>query len=131
MHPFRAVVAIAAGVLAAALLFHVGAALAFLVTVGIPLGSSGDVPASSFALNLIASLGAAATGGTITRRIARGAGLWPNVALALGLALAALWLFSRHEGGWPRWYPPVLALVAFTGAMGPRFVGDRSNGSTQ
>ena len=121
MREFRVVAALVGGVLAAAVLYQIGAALALLLTVGIPLGSSGDVPPSYFVLNLGVSLGAAWLGGIVVRRVARVPGWRPSAVLALLIAIAALWGFSRHEGGWPTWYPPVLALVAFVGVLAPLY----------
>lgn len=118
MHLVISAAAVIAGALTAAVLYQVGAAFALLVTVGIPLGSSGEPPgADYFALNLGCALVAAAAGGHLTRRLSRISQWWSGIVLALLLALLSLWGFTRPGSQWPAWYPPVLALVAAVGIL--------------
>jgi hypothetical protein len=114
----RGIIAALAGGAIAAVLFQVGAAVAFVVLYGIPLGASPEPPSVSyFVLNLGFAGIAAFAGGRLTSAIARQGRLFPVVALALVLAAVALWGFSRAGSDWPGWYPPVLGLVALASTL--------------
>jgi hypothetical protein len=114
----RSMVALAAGALVAAGLYQVGAIIALLTTVGLPLGSpGGKPPAVYYILNLgLAGLGAA-LGGAVSARVARHRRHLVVAALAVLLAGVALWGFSKPASHWPRWYPLTLALVGAAGAL--------------
>jgi hypothetical protein len=112
----RSIIAVIAGGAVAAVLFQVGAAVAFIVLYGIPLGASPGPPGVGyFALNLGFAGVAAFAGGWITSRIARQRSRAPVAAVGVALAVLALWGFSRPASQWPGWYPPVLAFVALVG----------------
>jgi hypothetical protein len=113
-----------AGGAVAAVLFQVGAAVAFIVLYGIPLGASPGPPgAAYFALNLGFAAVAAFAGGRITGRLARQRARAHVVAVGVVLAALALWGFSRPASQWPGWYPPVLALVGLVGTYAGGVVG--------
>ena len=112
----RSIVAVIIGGAVAAVLFQVGAAVAFVALHGIPLGASPGPPGISyFALNLGFAAAAAFAGGRITRGIASQRPLVPVMVVGVALAVLALWGFSRPASQWPGWYPPVLACVALLG----------------
>ena len=112
----RSMVAILAGGAVAVVLFQVGAAVAFVVLHGIPLGASPGPPGVAyFALNLGFAGVAAFAGGRLTCRVARQRCRLCVTALGVALAALALWSFSRPTSQWPEWYPPVLAFVALLG----------------
>lgn len=114
----RSILAVLAGGAVAAALFQVGAAVAFVVLYGIPLGASPGRPTVSyFVLNLGFAGIAAIAGGRLTARLARQRRRTHVGALALVLAAVALWGFSRPGSQWPGWYPPVLALVGLGGTL--------------
>lgn len=107
-----------AGVVIAAVLFQVGAAVAFVVLYGIPLGASPGRPTVGyFVLNLGFAAIAAVAGGRLTARLARHRPLIHVGTLSLLLAGLVLWGFSRPTSQWPRWYAPVAALVGVVGAL--------------
>jgi hypothetical protein len=113
----RSLIAVIAGGAVAAVLFQVGAAVAFIVLYGIPLGASpGEPGISYFALNLGFAAVAAFAGGRITSRLARKGTQAHVVVVGVVLATLAFWGFSRPTSQWPGWYPPVLALVGLVGA---------------
>jgi hypothetical protein len=114
----RSVMAIAAGAGVAAGLYQVGAIIALLVVVGLPLGSSGgEPPAAYYVLNLALAALAAALGGAVSARVARGARHLVVPILAVLLAGAALLGFSQPASQWPRWYPLTLALIGAAGTL--------------
>lgn len=114
----RSIIAVLAGGAVAAVLFQVGAAVAFVVLYGIPLGASPGRPTVGyFVLNLGFAGIAAIAGGRLTARLARQRIRTHVGALALVLAGMSLWGFSRPASQWPSWYPPVLALVGVAGAL--------------
>jgi hypothetical protein len=114
----RSIIAVLAGGAVAAVLFQVGAAVAFVVLHGIPLGASpGRLTVGYFVLNLAFAGIAAIAGGRLTARLARQRRRTHVGALALLLAAMALWGFSRPASQWPGWYPPVLALVGLVGTV--------------
>jgi hypothetical protein len=117
----RVMIAVLVGTLVAVVGFQIAAVAALLVTIGIPLGSSGDPPgADYFVLNLLGALAASALGGVLTRRLAPEPAWRPNVVLAALLAGIALWGFTRPSSHWPGWYAPVLAAIAMIGVLAPR-----------
>jgi hypothetical protein len=117
-HRVRSFVAIVAGAGVAAGLYQVGAIVALLATVGLPLGApGGEPPAAYYVLNLGLAAVAAALGGAVSARAARGARQWVVPLLAILLAGAALWGFSQPASQWPRWYPLALALVGAGGTL--------------
>ena len=114
----RSLIAVLVGGAVAAVLFQVGAAVAFVVLYGIPLGASPGRPTVGyFVLNLGFAGIAAIVGGRLTARLARQGSRTHVGALALVLAAIALWGFSRPASQWPGWYPPVLALVGVAGTL--------------
>ncbi|HEU4800839.1 MAG TPA: hypothetical protein VFS94_09410 [Gemmatimonadales bacterium] len=114
----RSMAALAVGVLVAGMLYLLGAAIALLTTVGLPLGSpGGPAPAGYFIINLGLSALAAALGGRVSARIAQARRHRVVALLALVLAGLALWAFSQPGSNWPRWYPPTLALVGAAGTL--------------
>jgi hypothetical protein len=114
----RSIIALIAGGAVAAVLFQVGAAVAFVVLYGIPLGASPGRPTVGyFVLNLGFAGIAAIAGGRLTACLARQRRRTHVGALALVLAAMALWGFSRPASQWPGWYPPVLALVGLIGTL--------------
>lgn len=114
----RGMIAVLAGAALAAVMFQAGAAVAFVVLYGIPLGASPGPPTTSyFVLNLGFAGIAAVAGGRLTARLAREGHRIPVCALALMLAAAALWGFSQPTSQWPGWYPPIVALVGLIGAL--------------
>jgi hypothetical protein len=111
-------VAVAAGAVVAAVLYQVGAIVALLTTVGLPLGSpGGEPPAGYYIVNLSLAALAAALGGAVTAGGARETRHLVVPILAVLLACLALWGFSRPASRWPHWYPLVLAIVAAAGAV--------------
>jgi hypothetical protein len=114
----RGMLAVVAGAAVAAILFQVGAVVAFVVLYGIPLGSAAGQPSAGyFVLNLGFAGIAAIAGGRLTASLARKRRRTHIGALALVLAVTALWGFSRPASHWPGWYPPVLAVVALVGTL--------------
>jgi hypothetical protein len=114
----RGIIAVLAGGAVAAVLFQVGAAVAFVVLYGIPLGASPGRPTVSyFVLNLGFAGLAAIAGGRLTASLARQGRRIYVGALALVLAAMALWGFSQPASQWPGWYPPVLALIGLVGTL--------------
>jgi hypothetical protein len=114
----RGIIAVIAGGAVAAVLFQVGAAVAFVVLYGIPLGASPGPPSVSyFVLNLGFAAIAAIAGGRLTASLARQGRQTPVAALSLLLAAVALWGFSQPGSQWPGWYPPILALVGLVGTL--------------
>jgi hypothetical protein len=114
----RSVLAMLIGGIVAAVLFQVGAIVALLGVYGIPLGAESPNPGVLyFVINLgFAALGAG-LGGWLAARLVGGRPLVPAAALALGLAVLALWGFSRPSSQWPAWYPGALALVGGGAAL--------------
>ena len=118
MSAVRAIASVLAGALIAAVLYHISAAIALLVTVGIPLGSSGEDPgAAYYVINLTGAFLAALLAAAVTRRLSGSTARSPLIALAVVLAATALWGFTRPESHWPAWYAPALALVAIAGVL--------------
>jgi hypothetical protein len=114
----RSIIAVLAGAAITAVLFQVGAAVAFVVLYGIPLGASPEPPgAGYFVMNLGFAGIAAVGGGRLTASLARQGRRTHVGALALVLAAMALWSFSRPASQWSGWYPPVLALVGVVGTL--------------
>lgn len=114
----RNVIAVLAGGLVAAVLFQVGAVVAFVGLYGIPLGASPGPPGSGyFAINLGFAALAAVAAGWVTARLAGPRPLAPVGALAVVLAAVVSWGFTKPASQWPGWYPPVLALVGLVGAL--------------
>jgi hypothetical protein len=114
----RSLIAVLAGAVVAAVLFQVGAAVAFVTLYGIPLGASPGRPTVGyFVLNLGFAGIAAMAGGWVTARLARQRRRIYVGALALVLAAMALWGFSQPASQWPGWYPSVLALVGLVGTL--------------
>jgi hypothetical protein len=114
----RSILAVLAGGAVAAILFQVGAAVAFVVLYGIPLGASPGAPTVSyFVLNLGFAGIAAIAGGRLTGSLAPQGSRTTVGALALVLAAVALWGFSQPGSQWPGWYPPILALVGLAGTL--------------
>jgi hypothetical protein len=114
----RGIIAVLAGGAIAAVLFQVGAAVAFVVLYGIPLGASPGPPtASYFVLNLGFAGIAAIAGGRLTASFARQRRRTLVGALALVLAAVALGGFSQSGSQWPGWYPSILALVGLVGTL--------------
>ena len=118
----RDIIAALAGGALAAVLFQLGAAIAFVVLYGIPLGASPGSPTVSY---LVLNLGfagiAAIAGGRLTGSIARGGRRTPVGATAFVLGAVALWSFSQPGSQWPAWYAPVLALVGLVGTLAGGF----------
>ncbi|MDQ2669495.1 MAG: hypothetical protein M3Y31_02600, partial [Gemmatimonadota bacterium] len=105
-------IAVLAGAVVSTLLWYLGAVVALLATVGIPLGSSGGPPPPSYyVVSLASSVIGAGLGGWVTASIARKRGRRAVVLLALMLVLAALLAFTRPNSNWPAWYAPVLGLL--------------------
>ena len=114
----RSMVALAAGALVAAVLYQVGAIIALLTTVGLPLGSpGGQPPAAYYILNLGLAALAAALAGAVSAGVARGRRHVVVPVLAGLMAGVALWGFSKPASQWPRWYPLTLAVVGAAGAL--------------
>jgi predicted permease len=114
----RSLAAVAVGFVIAIILYQLGAAVAFLVLYGIPLGYSGAPPgAGYYALNLSFSAAAAFIGACAAVRIARRQPLLHSMLLGTALAVLAVWGFSRPESQWPGWYPPTLAFVGAAGSI--------------
>ena len=112
------IIAVLAGGAIAALLFQVGAAVAFVLLYGIPLGASPGAPSVNyFVLNLGFAGIAAIAGGRLTASLAARRRSFNVGVLALVLAAVALWGFSQPASQWPSWYPPLLALVGLVGAL--------------
>ena len=118
----RSIIAILAGGAVAAVLFQLGAAFAFVVLYGIPLGASPEPPGARYFLMNLGFAGLAAVcGGRLTASIARRERPTHVGALALVLAAVALLGFSRPGSQWPAWYPPVVALVGLAGTLAGGF----------
>jgi hypothetical protein len=114
----RSLVAVAAGAAVAAGLFHVGAIVALFQIFELPLDASGGPPSIGYyVLTLGFAVVAAALGGYVSGRLARPHSRGAVVALALLLAVGALWGFSRPTSLWPAWYPATLALVGAAGTL--------------
>jgi hypothetical protein len=114
----RSILAVLAGGAVAAILFQVGAAVAFVVLYGIPLGASPGAPTVGyFVLNLGFAGIAAIAGGRLTASLAPHRRRTNVGTLALVLAAVALWGFSQPASQWPGWYPPILALVGLVGTL--------------
>ncbi len=128
----RSLMALAAGALVAAGLYLVGAVIALLVTIGLPLGSpGGEPPDAYYVLNFGFSAVAAALGGAASAWVARGNRQVVVAALAVLLAGAALLGFSQPASQWPQWYPIVLAMVGAAGALlGGLFLSNAHSPST-
>jgi hypothetical protein len=108
----RSLVAIVAGAGVTVGLYHVGAIVALLTTVGLPLGSTGgEPPAGYYILNLGLAALAAAPGDTVSARVARERRHRVVPIFALLLASAAMLGFSQPASQWPRWYSVTLALI--------------------
>jgi hypothetical protein len=115
----RSVIAVLTGGFVAAILFQVGAVIAYVGIYGIPLGAPAGRPTIGyFVLNLGFAGIAAVAGGRLTARLARQRPLAHVGALSLVLAGLALWGFTRPASQWPGWYPPVLALLGAIGSLG-------------
>lgn len=113
---FRALVAMMTGVLVTIVLAYLGAIVQVLVTIGLPLGSTGREPTRGEYLGLLLIAGAAAAiGGHIAAGIARSGSKAAVIAAAVFLACGALWGFTRPASQWPTWWAPVLAGVAAAG----------------
>lgn len=118
----RSMIALTAGALVATVLYQVGAIVALLATVGLPLGSpGGEPPAEYYILNLGLAALAAALGGAVSAWVARGSRHLVVPVLAVLLAGAALLGFSQAASQWPQWYPLTLAVVGAAGTV----LGDR------
>ena len=114
----RSAVALAAGALVAAGLYQVGAIIALLTTVGLPLGSpGGEPPIRYYILNLGLAALAAALGGAVSAWAARGSRHLVVPVLAVLLAGVALLGFSQPASQWPHWYPLALALIGAAGTL--------------
>lgn len=114
----RSFVAIVVGAGVAAGLYQLGAIVALLATIGLPLGApGGEPPAAYYVLNLGLAALAAALGGAVCAWVARGARHRVVPLLAILLAGAAVWGFSQPASQWPRWYPLALALVGAGGTL--------------
>ena len=114
----RSFVAIVAGAVIAAGLYQVGAIVALLATVGLPLGApGGEPPAGYYILNLSLAALAAALGGAVSAWVARGTRRLVVPILAILLAGAAILGFSQPASQWPRWYPLTLALIGAAGTL--------------
>jgi hypothetical protein len=114
----RSLVAIAAGAGVAAGLFQLGAIVALLVFVGLPLGAPGGLPSGGYyVLNLGLAAVAAVVGGRVSAWVASSERRRAVPLLAVLLAGVALWGFSQPASQWPRWYPATLALVGAVGTL--------------
>lgn len=114
----RSLVAIAAGAGVAAGLFQLGAIVALLVFVGLPLGAPGGPPSAGYyGVNLSLAAVAAMLGGRVSAWVAGPMRRWAVPVLAFLLAVVALWGFSRPASQWPSWYPAALALVGAVGTL--------------
>ena len=118
----RNVLAIALGAGVACLLAYLGAVAVLLVTVGIPLGSTGRDPTPpEYGVYLAAAAIASAIGGRTAASIARTSrGVVPAVAAVL--AAVMLWGFTGEEVQWPTWWAPTVALAMAGGALTAMFV---------
>ncbi len=114
----RNALAVLAGFIVGTVLYQVGAALAFVVLYGIPLGATpGEPGVAYYSLNLgFATLAAVLAGSTATRVAKDGARVAAGIVGFL-LALLALWGFTKPTSNWPAWYAPVLAVVAIVGTL--------------
>jgi hypothetical protein len=114
----RSLVAIAAGAGVAAGLFHLGAIVALLVVVGLPLGAPGGPPSGGYyVINLGLAAVAAVLGGGVSAWVAGPMRRRAVPLLAVLLAGLALWGFSQPASQWPSWYPATLALVGAVGTL--------------
>jgi len=114
----RSLIAVLAGGTVAAVLFQIGAVLAFVMLYGIPLGAAPGPPSVGyFGLNLGFAALAALAGGRITANLARRRRRAHVAIVAVGLAAMAVWGFSGPASHWPGWYPPTLALVGLAGVL--------------
>ena len=114
----RRILAVLAGGIVAALLFQLGAILAFVLTYGISLGASPGSPGVGyFVLNLGFAVLAALAGGWVTARFAQPRPLVATGFLAVILAALAFGAFNKPSSQWSDWYPPVLALIALAGTL--------------
>lgn len=112
----RTILAIAAGVVVAVLLWYLGLVVVLLVTIGIPLGAQ-PRPSTpgELAVMLVLAICAAAAGGRTAARIGRRARVGTVLAVAVILAAGLLWGFSGRNA-WPDWWGPATALAMGIGA---------------
>jgi hypothetical protein len=114
----RSLVAIVVGFGVAVGLYYIGAIVALLTTVGLPLGSpGGQPPGGYYIVNLGLAALAAALGGRVSAWMARGRRHRAVSILALLLASAAMLGFAQPASQWPRWYPVTLALIGAAGTL--------------
>lgn len=114
----RNALAVLAGFIVGIVLYQIGAALAFVLLYGIPLGATpGEPGVAYYSLNLGFATLAAALAGSTAARIARDAAHVAAGTVGVVLAVLALWGFTKPTSNWPAWYAPVLAAIAIVGTL--------------